>query len=711
MTEVMNPFHTHTVYNSPPSSPSAHSHTGSTDWKQKYFEVSDLLSETRAELDEFTRTSKELEEELERDLVRTEKAEEELRMKVAKVEGERDEWKSKFMNLQQSHNTTTNSLQRELDATRQSLQLYKAQVRELELGNDDLERNERQATSTLADVEHRYAKALEDKILLEHELQDKAVLEETCQRLRDELRDANVEISVMKDQMEQFKQLPLRPTALERHTSSSSSLPLVSPTGSEGDNLIRTPAPDDISFADLQTSTPIASSASTPSIRSSRQSRFSQDLFDEFAMSRGSPTPFSSSKTLPSRSNTISTPTQQESSLQRALSPSSTATSMSTATRLPTPRQRTLGPSPTAQPSPRIPIPTRTAAASRSRGVQMVSEMRARVRTLEQKIHTNMPRLRVTNTIDAKSVAPGRPRAASRAASVAPNNVRTPKKSFAVPKEPASPWVMVADDGAANITIHQPESPDRPPRLPALPNLSPIASAPLPGLDVSTTSIRPPSRSTAGFRSVSAMGRPNFAMTARSSEDSTKNVHGRLLGHTPTAFPTVGTKKDQPPRSTSVGTGNFKPPTRIVAFATAAAAASTAAANLKAIPTSPPPAARPTTPPLQPQPTAGLRRAYTTSSPSKPPTIGLNLSPRKRVDSVHSKANTRDAGTTPGRFAKARVVTSPDTPPPMPPIPVAHVKNNLVLGQSRIGAPSVLTKSRIGRPGSSGKTLSEFGAL
>ncbi|KAG8952986.1 NADH:ubiquinone oxidoreductase [Tulasnella sp. 424] len=708
----MNPFHTHTMYNSPPSSPSAHSHTGSTDWKQKYFEVSDLLAETRAELDEFTRTSKELEEELERDLERTEKAQDDLRMKVAKVEGERDEWKSKFMNLQQSHNTTTNSLQRELETTRQSLQFYKAQVRELELGNDDLERNERQATSSLADVEQKYAKALEDKILLEHELQDRAVLEETCQRLRDELRDANVEISVMKDQMEQFKQLPLRPAALERQTSSSSSLPLVSPTGSEGDNLIRTPAPDDISFADLQTSTPIASSASTPSIRSSRQSRFSQELFDEFALSRGgSPTPFNS-KSLPSRSNTISTPTQQDSSLQRTLSPSSTATSMSTATRLPTPRQRTLGPSPTAQPSPRIPVPTRTAAASRSRGVQMVSEMRARVRTLEQKIHTNMPRLRVTNTMDTKSVAPGRPRAASRATSTVapPSHVRTPKKSFAVPKEPASPWVMVADDGAANITIHQPESPERPPRLPALPSLSPITSAPLPGIDVSTTSIRPPSRTKVGFRSVSAMGRPNFAMT-RSSEDSTKNAQTRLLGHSPT-FPTIGPKKDQPSRSPSVGAGNFKPPSRIVAFATAAAAASTAAANQRAAPpTSPPSEARPSTPPLQP--TNVLRRSYTTSSPSKPPTIGVNLSPRRRVDSVHSsKANTRDAGTTPGRFAKARVVTSPGTPPPpMPSIPVAHVKNNLVLGQSRIGAPSVLTKSRIGRPGSSGKTMSEFGAF
>ncbi len=98
------------------------------------------------------------------------------------------------MSLQHSHNTTTSSLERELDATRQALQIYKAQVRELEMGNDDLERNERQATSSLADFEQRYAKALEDKILLEHELQDKAVLEESCQRLRDELRGITIAI-------------------------------------------------------------------------------------------------------------------------------------------------------------------------------------------------------------------------------------------------------------------------------------------------------------------------------------------------------------------------------------------------------------------------------------------------------------------------------------------------------------------------------------
>lgn len=42
--------------------------------------------------------------------------------------------------------------------------------------------------SSLEDLETKYARALEEKILLEHELQDKASVEEDMQRLRDELR-------------------------------------------------------------------------------------------------------------------------------------------------------------------------------------------------------------------------------------------------------------------------------------------------------------------------------------------------------------------------------------------------------------------------------------------------------------------------------------------------------------------------------------------
>jgi chromosome segregation ATPase len=164
-----------------------------------------MLADTRAELDDFHHSSKELEEELERELERTEKAQQDLKVKVAKAETERDEWKvcfaisnrlhrvlsflkSKFMSLQTTHNTTTTSLQRELDKLRQEHQQIKVQLRELEMGNDDLERNERAVASSLTDAEAKYARTLEEKILLQHELLDKANVEEECQRLKDELR-------------------------------------------------------------------------------------------------------------------------------------------------------------------------------------------------------------------------------------------------------------------------------------------------------------------------------------------------------------------------------------------------------------------------------------------------------------------------------------------------------------------------------------------
>jgi hypothetical protein len=92
------------------------------------------------------------------------------------------------MSLQTTHNTTTTSLQRELDKLRQEQQKVKVQLRDLEMGNDDLERNERAIASSLVDIESKYSRALEEKILLEHELLDKANIEEESQRLKDELR-------------------------------------------------------------------------------------------------------------------------------------------------------------------------------------------------------------------------------------------------------------------------------------------------------------------------------------------------------------------------------------------------------------------------------------------------------------------------------------------------------------------------------------------
>ena len=63
------------------------------DWKAKARELEKILSETRADLQEFQITSKQLEEELEQELDRTEKAQQELQVRAARAEQEEDEWK------------------------------------------------------------------------------------------------------------------------------------------------------------------------------------------------------------------------------------------------------------------------------------------------------------------------------------------------------------------------------------------------------------------------------------------------------------------------------------------------------------------------------------------------------------------------------------------------------------------------------------------
>lgn len=73
-----------------------------------------MLAETRAELDDFQVSSRELEEELEKELERTERAQHELKVKAAKAEQEKDEWKVSPMScfdLEVTHQRDVTSVQ------------------------------------------------------------------------------------------------------------------------------------------------------------------------------------------------------------------------------------------------------------------------------------------------------------------------------------------------------------------------------------------------------------------------------------------------------------------------------------------------------------------------------------------------------------------------------------------------------------------------
>ncbi|KAH7883697.1 hypothetical protein F5I97DRAFT_1894882 [Phlebopus sp. FC_14] len=422
-----------------------------TDWKAKYYEAADMLTETRAELDEFHTSSKELEEELIKEIERTERAQQELKIRVSRMETERDDWKSKFMSLQTTHNTTTTSLQRELDTVRQECQKLKVQLRELEMGNDDLERNERAVTSSLADVEAKYSRALEEKILIEHELLDKANMEEECQRLKDELRDASVEISILKDQLEAARS---KTSTISSDTPTSTApvslFPQLSPPSTE-ENLLHTPPPD-LKLSELSLSD--KSSVSTPSRPPSTS--LSSNPGQSILLQRAGFQPIGSS-------TTNSTPPIARSSTLPTLSASRHSP------RIPLPRPNfATSPSVSATPT-AIPM-----AASRSRGVQMVSEMRARVKNLEQKIHTRVPRLRMgsnagrqganmfatstmpsnssdTSTYSATKSTIQRPNAFdNKGTNLGPQRhsaeIEANKSGAATPDPNTSGWVLIMDD-------------------------------------------------------------------------------------------------------------------------------------------------------------------------------------------------------------------------------------------------------------------------
>ncbi|KAI0051730.1 hypothetical protein FA95DRAFT_1484716 [Auriscalpium vulgare] len=640
----------------------------STDWKSKYYEVADMLSETKNELDDFHQSSKELEEELERELQRTEKSQQDLRVKVEKAENERDSWKGKFMSLQTNHNSTTASLQRELDTLRQQYQKIKVQLRELEMGNDDLERNERAVSSSLADVEARYAKALEEKILLEHELIDKASLEEECQRLKDELRDANAEVSILREQLDTAQ---ARVSTLVASSSSEASLfapsvPHLPQTSDE--DLLHTAPPPDLQLADLslESDVPETPRPSTSSLGSDAgQSALLQRA--GFALPRHKVT-------------SPQTPT--------ALGRSTTLPSFSTPTRLP-PRTTITQPTPRVHATPAMATAAGSVAAttSKNKGVQMVSEMRARVKNLEQKIHTRVPRLRMGSTSRPN------PNALTTSSISKPSNLTSSSSS--------SSLHLKSSDRPTLLSRHSADN-DEKKRTPAGDNSGWVlvmedSPSPIKNREKEMRRTSTPSTATSNFRPyLSSMSPP------------------------PTS-PLDG--KDALSRST-ISSGLRRPQSRLSTSTEGRSSVSTTA-TVSSIPT---PTSRPATPTLLPVPSSGLYGHTSTAGVTGlKRSTGPGLGPYSNAK--RSSLGSSTAGSPPNLNymsdsgiphrerptsvpALARITNSASSSSPsayrnspggkaLPSLP----HSNVTVRGSKLPSPSSLSQSRIGRPnfGASGR--------
>ncbi|KAH8725485.1 nuclear distribution protein nude [Phaeosphaeriaceae sp. PMI808] len=167
------------------------------------------------ELQEFQTSSKELEAELERDVEESEKRERKLQEKVERMGFEAEEWKAKYKQSKTEANSAQNTLQKEITALRDGQRTLQLKLRDIEVQSDDFERQARNQTSSLEDVESKYNVSIERGVMMEEELkigeQEREGLRIETQRLRDELSDLRIEAEIIQEK------LRLAEETIERH--------------------------------------------------------------------------------------------------------------------------------------------------------------------------------------------------------------------------------------------------------------------------------------------------------------------------------------------------------------------------------------------------------------------------------------------------------------------------------------------------------------
>ncbi|KAF5006083.1 hypothetical protein FDECE_7513 [Fusarium decemcellulare] len=185
----------------PPSSPPSGeaSVEDTLNWYKAQYE------QLESELAEFRESSKELEQELEKDIERAEKQERILQEKAETLGFEVEEWKRKYRESKTEASASQNALEKEITTLRDSNRTMQMKLRDIEVANDDFERQARNTTSSLEDMESKYNQAIERAVMMEEEIkmgeQEREQLRIESQRLREELGDLKIEAELLQDKI------------------------------------------------------------------------------------------------------------------------------------------------------------------------------------------------------------------------------------------------------------------------------------------------------------------------------------------------------------------------------------------------------------------------------------------------------------------------------------------------------------------------------
>lgn len=240
----------------PPSSP-PNQHTSPEDAIAYYKRQYEALE---AELTDFRISSQELEAELEKDAELAEGKERVWREKAEGLAFEVDEWKTKYKQSKAEANAAQTTLQKEITTLRDTTRTLQLKLRDIEVANDDFERQARNTTSSMEDLESKYNVAIERAVMMEEEIkigeQEREALRIETQRLREELSDLKIEAEIAHDKLEKAT-ARLLPSLSTHMGTESSPYSRGSPDSMASSPMITTP-PDtkSVSTSDTVSETP-----------------------------------------------------------------------------------------------------------------------------------------------------------------------------------------------------------------------------------------------------------------------------------------------------------------------------------------------------------------------------------------------------------------------------------------------------------------------
>ena len=185
------------------------------------------LDEKEAELLEFQESSRELEQELQKQLELSEKRNRELLNSNYRLRQDLEEASVKFARERQQLESRVEELTQELESEKSRSKTLVDGIRHLEQMNDDLERSKRTLAATLESFERDFNSQLEKNVLLESELGEKSELEGMIQRLKDEARELREELMVQQQKRVSISESTSHSSPAQRPSSVRLASPVV----------------------------------------------------------------------------------------------------------------------------------------------------------------------------------------------------------------------------------------------------------------------------------------------------------------------------------------------------------------------------------------------------------------------------------------------------------------------------------------------------